>query len=138
MTMRLQDFTFGNRFRDISDPELQEAVAYVNAMFPGVSSLWGAEYCVLDDIERNAKRLTCYNYLLAWYLMQNYPSKVIGGISGGSTGPIPLESKSIADVSVKFRNMVRQGSQMALLTTNSFGIQALEMIQTAPENFVLF
>ena len=138
MTMRLQDFTFGNRFRDISDPELQEAVAYVNAMFPGVSSLWGAEYCVLADIERNAKRLTCYNYLLAWYLMQNYPSKVIGGISGGSTGPIPLESKSIADVSVKFRNMVRQGSQMALLTTNSFGIQALEMIQTAPENFVLF
>lgn len=136
--MRLQDFVLRDRFTDLADPILQEAVSYVNAMFPGVSSLWGAEYCVLTDEVRNAKRLTCYNYLLAWYLMQNYPTKVVEGMSGGSMGAIPLESKSIFDVSIKFKNVIRQGSQMAMLTTNSFGIQALEMIQTAPENFALF
>ncbi len=138
MLMRLQDFMFGNRFTDLTEPELQEAVAYVNSMFPGVSSLWGAQYCVLTDVERNAKRLTCYNFLLAWYLMQNYPSKVAEGISGGSMGPMPLESKSITDVSIKYRNIIRQGSQMAMLTTNTFGVQALDMMQTAPENFVLY
>lgn len=138
MLMRLQDFMFGNRFRGLQDPELQEAISYVNAMFPGVSSLWGAEFCALTDEERNAKRLTCYNYITAWYLIQNYPAKVVGGISGGAMGAMPLDSKSITDVSVKYRNVIRQGSQLALLTTNSFGVQALEMIQTAPENFVLF
>lgn len=136
--MRLQDFSFGGRFTGLTDPEIQEAIAYVNAMFPGVSSLWGAEYCVLTEEERNAKRLTCLNYITAWYLMQNYPDKVMPGISGGSMGGIPLESKSIFDVSVRFKNVIRQNGQMSMLTTNSFGIQALEMIQTAPENFVLF
>lgn len=136
--MLLQDFMFGNRFRDLTDPEIDEAISYVNAMFPGVAYLWGAEYCVLTDEERNAKRLTCYNFLTCWYLVQNYPSKVVGGISGGSMGGLPLESKSMNDVAVKFRNVVRQGSQMSLLTTNSYGVQALEMMQSAPENFVLF
>ena len=138
MTMRLQDFMFANRFRDFNDPELQEAVSYVNAMFPGVASLWSAEYCPLTDEERNAKRFTCYNFLVAWYIVQNYPSRVVGGVSGGAMGGMPLESKSIEDVSIKYKNVIRQGGALALLTTNTFGIQALEMLQSAPENFVLF
>jgi len=129
---------FKDRFRDITDQELQVAVSYVNAMFSGVSSLWGGEYCTLTLEEREAKRLTCYNFLVAWYLMQNYPGHVVGGVSGGGMGGMPLESKSMNDVAVKFKGIIRQNSSMEMLTTNTFGMQALEMIQTAPENYVLY
>jgi len=134
----LQDFIFADRFRDLIDDEVVQTVSVVSTMFPGVSSLWGPTYCTLTDEEREEKRRICYNFLVAWYLVQNYPSRVVGGISGGSTGGMPLVSKSINDISVHYREVVKPGSPLMQLTTNSYGIQALEMLLTAPENFVLF
>lgn len=136
MLLRLQDFLYADRFQDITEPDIEMAVAYINTMFSGVQYLWGSEYCILSPEEREAKRLLCYNNLVAWRLMQMYPGKVTEG--SGSMGPMPLESKSISLVNIKYKNIIRQGGSMALLTTNAYGIDALEMIQSAPENFVLY
>lgn len=136
MILRLQDFMFADRFEDLEESHVEMAVAYINTMFMGVGKLWGPEVCVMSPEERDAKRRLCYNNLVAWRLTQMYPDKTVEGTGG--TGSMPLESKSIDGINLKYKDVIRQGGAMALLTTNSYGIDALEMIQTAPENFVLY
>ena len=102
MEFEPQDFILGNRFRNLVTSEIEQAIAFIATMFPGVSSLWGAEYCALTDEERTNKRYACYNLLVAWYIVQNFPAKAIGGAGGASMGALPVDFKSMKDVSVRF------------------------------------
>lgn len=129
----LGDFRFKDRFIGIDDSDLCQALQMVNAQFSGVYRLWA----FLPPGERKAKRELCINYLLAWQLAYTYPDKATG-LQG--VGAMPLASKKVGPIFLKYRDMVRQsGSGMLdMLTTNEYGMQALTMIQTAPENFLLY
>lgn len=126
------DFFLRNRFlSSLSDDMISQALRVVNAQFSGVYSLWS----ILPPDEARAKRELCINYLVGWQLAYNYPSYAIN-VQG--VGAIPLSSKKIGPISLTYRNMLRQaGGALDMLTTNEFGIEALSMIQTAPENFIL-
>lgn len=128
----LDDFRLRNRFLDsLSDDMVAQALQIVNAQFSGVYSLWS----ILPPDEARAKRELCINYLLGWQLAYSYPDYAVG-VQG--VGAVPLSSKKIGPISVTYRNILRQeGSALDMLTTNEFGIEALSMIQTAPENFML-
>lgn len=130
--LKLDEFRFRNRFtEDITDAIFTQAIQAVNAQFSGVYSLWS----LLPPAERDAKRELCISYLIAWELANSYPEYTIG-ISG--SGGMPVRSKRAGPVSIAYRDVVRQGgSVLDMLTTNEFGLHALTMLQTAPENFVL-
>ena len=130
--LKLDEFRFRNRFtEDITDAIFTQAIQAVNAQFFGVYSLWS----LLPPAERDAKRELCISYLIAWELANSYPESTIG-ISG--SGGMPVRSKRAGPVSISYRDVVRQGGTVLdMLTTNEFGLHALTMLQTAPENFVL-
>ena len=130
--VELNDFRFKDRFIDITDPQFAQALQIINAQFSGVYSLWS----VLPPDEQKAKRELCINYLLAWKLVQMYPEKAIGA---SGTGGLPLKSKKAGPIQLTYKDMVRQeGSLLNMLTTNQYGIEALTMIQSAPEMFMVF
>ena len=129
--MTAKDFMFADRFYDITDNMLQQAINIININYAGIKSLWST----LRPQVAEQKRLLCYNYLVAWQLMNLYPLNVVGGVSG--VGGMPLSSKSIHDIHLTFKDITAQNSILAELTTNVFGIQALTMIQTAPECYIL-
>lgn len=127
----LDDFRFKDRFVELTDQQYNFAIQVVNAQFTGVYQLWHS----LPPAIRDAKRELCISYLIAWALAQYYPDNAIG-VSG--TGAMPIKSKRVGPVSITYKDSVRQeGTLLESLTTNEFGIQALLMIQTAPENYVL-
>jgi len=72
--------------------------------------------------------------MVAWYLADMNPKSVTGVITNGG---LPLNSKSIGGikgVSLTFRQFdVQPGMEM--LTTNTFGSQALTLMMGAPERF---
>ena len=130
--VELDSFMFRDRFVDLTDAQLMAALQAINAQFSGVYSLWS----FLPPDDARAKRELCINYLLAWKLAMLYPDKAVG-ISG--TGGMPIGSKKAGPIFIKYKNMVRQeDSTLAMLTTNQYGIEALTMIQSAPENFMVF
>lgn len=131
--LELHDFKFKDRFLDLTDMQFQSALQIVNAQFSGVYSLWAS----LPPDEATAKRELCINYLLGWQLTVLYPNQAI---DAGSTGSMPLASKRIDKISIKYRDTLRQAGSgtLDMLTTNSYGLQALQMIQNAPENYVLY
>lgn len=125
------DFKFRDRFQDLTDDQLSQALQMVNAQFSGVYSLWS----LLPPDERRAKRELCINYLLGWQLANSFPENAVG-VQG--TGAVPISSKKIGPITLTYRNLIRQeGGILDILTTNEFGLQALLMIQTAPENYML-
>jgi hypothetical protein len=99
-------------------------------MFYGVQYLWAI---MPKDIAERKRRL-CMNYLLGWQLLTQHPDK---GRSISSMGAIPLTGKAIDDVKLNFASIERQAGGLTDLTTNAFGIEALLMIQSAPETFQL-
>lgn len=129
--MDLDDFKFKDNFVDITSVQIQEALQMVNAQFSGVYSLWS----LLPPGEASSKRELCINYLLAWQLASLYPSQTVGI---GGTGGMPLLSKKAGPIFIKYRDMVRQSGSgvLEMLTTNQFGLEALMMIQNAPENYM--
>lgn len=130
--IRLDDFKFKDRFTDLTELQFGEALQMVNAQFSGVYDLWA----ILPPEDRTAKRELCINYLLAWQLMMLYPEQA----TGSGTGAIPLTSKRAGPISIKYRELVRQAGSGALemLTTNQYGLQALVLLQTAPENYQVY
>lgn len=125
------DFKFAHRFSGLTDDLLSQAIQIVNAQFSGVYSLWS----LLPPPEARAKRELCINYLIAWWITNSYP-KMATGVS--SAGALPLSSKKIGPISLSYRDSVREsGTVLDALTSNEFGVQALLMIQTAPENYVV-
>lgn len=128
----IADFQFRDRFIDLSDAQFAQALQIVNAQFSGVYSLWS----ILPPEDARAKRELCINYLIAWKLAQMYPESATG-VSG--TGGMPLGSKKAGPIFIKYRDMVNQeGSVLSLLTTNSYGMEALAMIQSAPEMYQVY
>lgn len=130
--IQLGDFMFSDKFIDITEPQLGTALQIINAQFSGVYSLWA----FLPPDERDAKRKLCINYLVAWQLANLYPEQAI--LSGGS-GSMPVKSKKIDYISIQYRDLVRAAGSgvLDMLTTNEWGMQALVMIQSAPENYIL-
>lgn len=131
--IKVDNFRFRHRFTDdITDLMLEQAIQVVNAQFSGIYYLWSS----LPPDVRDAKRELCISYLIAWNLAMTYPDYAIN-VSG--TGAMPLKSKKAGPVSLTYRETVRQGGGTILdsLTVNEFGMQALLMIQTAPENYML-
>lgn len=130
--VELEDFMFSDKFVDLTEIQLGRALQIVNAQFSGVYTLWA----LLPPPERDAKRKLCINYLLAWQLATLYPDQAI--VSAG-TGGMPLKAKKIDGISLQFRDLVRASGSgvLDMLTTNEWGLQALMMIQSAPDNYVL-
>ena len=129
-------FSLSKFFKDLTDEEYQIAHDAVMVRFWGVSAMWSPEVCTIPDYVRDAKRDMCYDYLIAWQLLTLYPTK---GVNVNSMGGMPLSAKAIGDISLKYADTTRQGADsLNMLTTNAFGLQALEMIQSAPDNYVLY
>lgn len=126
------DFKFAHRFTGLTDDVLSQSIQIVNAQFSGVYSLWS----LLPPLEARAKRELCINYLIAWWITNSYPKYAVGV---SSVGAMPLTGKKIGPISLQYRDSVSQsGSVLDALTSNEFGIQAMLMIQTAPENYVVY
>jgi hypothetical protein len=130
--IQLEDFMFSEKFVDLTEVQLGKALQIVNAQFSGVYSLWA----FLPPDERDAKRKLCINYLVAWQLAMLYPEQAI---LGSGSGGIPLKSKKIDYISLQYRDVVRAAGSgvLDILTTNEWGMEALVMIQSAPENYIL-
>lgn len=129
----LSEFKFRDRFQGITDTQLAQAYQIINAQFSGVYSLWG----LLPPEDARAKRELCINYLIAWKLMDMYPDSALDATG---TGAMPLESKKVGPIAIKYKNAVRQGDSgiLMMLTTNEYGLQALTMLQSAPEMYMVF
>lgn len=127
------DFRFRHRFlSSLTDDLIAEALQAVNAQFSGVYRLWA----FLPPDERKAKRELCINYLLGWWLANSYPDYAVG-VQG--VGAVPLSSKKIGPIALHYRDTIRQAGSgtLDMLTTNEFGLNALMMLQTAPESYML-
>ena len=130
--VELNDFMFKDDFLALTDLQVQKALQIINAEFSGVYTLWS----FLPPDEARAKRELCINYLVAWKLVQLYPDSAL---NVSSTGGLPLSSKKAGPIFIKYRDTVRQGdSMLSMLTTNQYGVEALTMIQSAPEMFMVF
>lgn len=122
------NFSFKDKFIGLSDVQFNEALQIVNAQFSGVYTLWA----LLPPSDALAKRRLCINYLVAWKLADMYPESA-EGITG--TGGMPLAMKKAGTLMVKFKTTVRQSGALELLESNNYGLNALAMIQSAPEAF---
>ena len=76
----------------------------------------------------------CYNYLVAWWLADAFPSYVTGIFT---TGGVPLKEKKIGSVDLRFKDSTAQ-SGLAQLETNYFGLRAEALIKSAPEMYKLY
>lgn len=124
------EFLFGRNFSsNITSTDIQNAYLEVSTKYYGVNTLWEK----LPDPIKTDKRNLCMNYLTAWYLCSVYPSEVKGVDSDSR----PLSSKSIGGVSVSFLSLVGQDA-LTELTTNTFGLQAKSMIESAPERMGIY
>ena len=130
--VQLEDFMFSEKFLGLTEVQLGKALQIVNAQFSGVYTLWA----FLPPTERDAKRRLCINYLLAWQLATMYPDQAI--VSSG-TGGMPLKGKKIDGITLQYKDMVKASGSgvLDMLTTNEWGLEALVMIQSAPENYIL-
>lgn len=126
------DFIFKDEFLDLTDLQCSKALQIINAEFSGVYSLWS----ILPPDEAHAKRELCISYLVAWKLAQLYPENAIN-VQGA--GAIPLSSKKVGPIFIKYKELTRQDSSvLSMLTTNQYGLEALTMIQSAPEMFTVY
>lgn len=133
--MTAADFLFKDNFADMYDTDgdslqVTEAIAEVQALFSGVSTLWAS----IDSATRDRKRTLCMNYLVGWYLADRFPLQTTG-VTG--TGGMPLTAKSIGGVALALKDMMSQEG-MKQLESNSFGMKALMMVQGSPERFRLY
>ena len=67
------DFTYKSKFSELSEEEFTEACDIVKAMWSGVLELWA----VCEESVRNQKRSMAMNLLLAWYLADMYPTRLV-------------------------------------------------------------
>lgn len=128
--MTADDFVYSENFPTLSSGIVNIAIDIVSAQWYGALLFWSG----MDADIRDKKRNILLNLLLAWYLSNKYPGEVTGIISNGG---IPLTSKSIGGVSTSFMDFGAVQDTMKPLVSNSFGVDALEMILSAPERFTI-
>jgi hypothetical protein len=119
------NFQFASFFSGLIQSDYDAAYADITARYTGIATLWSQ----LDVTTQTNKRALCYNYLVAWYLADLYPFKVRAIDADGR----PLSSKSVGGTSVSFATLGNRDSTLQELTTNTFGLKAKAMIETAPE-----
>lgn len=123
------DFMFAGRFMDLPEGAIEEAIAYIEVAWCGISSMWAR----LSPELRDQKRNLCINYLVAWYLADLYPSTIQGVFTQNGAN---IRSKNIGGTEISFNSRHVQAS-LEVLTTNIFGLRALDMITTCPDIFLL-
>lgn len=120
------DFTYKSKFSELSEEEFTEACDIVKAMWSGVLELWA----VCEERVRNQKRSMAMNLLLAWYLADMYPTRLVGGIQ--SSGGMPITRKKIREVDISYKQLNLPPAYDAL-ASNQFGVKVAMLIRYAPE-----
>lgn len=129
--MTVESFMFRSKFKEsLQDEDISLAIQCIEADWSGVSSLWS----MLSESQRNAKINLCMNYLVAWWLADTFPILVIGVYT---TGGVPLLEKDIGGVRLKFRDLAVQ-EPYSKLKSNYFGLRALDLLLSVPENYQLY
>lgn len=129
--MTVSSFMFRRYFSSkVTDENIEEAIQVINVSWHGISTLWST----LADVDRDNKINLCYNYLVAWWLADAFPSYVTGIFT---TGGVPLKEKKIGSVDLRFKDSTAQ-SGLAQLETNYFGLRAEALIKSAPETYKLY
>lgn len=123
------DFIFIDNFQDLTPVQVQEAIFAIEGTWTGVNTLWG----ILPKVTRESKRRLCMNYLVAWYLADMYPSKLKGVYNNSGA---PLRSKEVGGVYLTFKDRKVQGD-LESLTSNIYGLKALDMLVTCPDMFLI-
>jgi hypothetical protein len=126
-------FTYKADFPTISDPLIVDAVDYVENVFYGCLSLWAS----IAQPRQASIRLRLENLLIAWYLAATNPTALVGIQSSGG---MPINAKSIggeSGTSITYRQLDVQDA-LVQLTTNTFGQQAIMMLQSAPERMGIY
>jgi hypothetical protein len=123
------DFMFTSRFTDLPEGAIEEAIAYIEVAWCGIRTLWSK----ISPVLREQKRDLCINYLVAWYLADLYPACIQGVYTQNGAN---IRSKNIGGTEISFNARKVQAS-LEVLTTNIFGIRALDMITTCPDMFLL-
>jgi hypothetical protein len=120
------DFTYKNKFTELTEDEFTEAKDIVKAMWYGVTQLWA----VCEEEVRNQKRSAVLNLLIAWYLADVYPTRLTGGMQ--TSGGMPITRKRIRDVDISYASLNLPQAYDAL-GSNQFGVKAANLIRYAPE-----
>lgn len=120
------DFTYKNKFVELTEDEFTEASNIVKAMWSGVLEMWGA----CEESVRNQKRSAVLNLLIAWYLADMYPTRLTGGMQ--TSGGMPITRKRIRDVDISYASLHLPQSYDAL-ASNQFGVKAAMLIRYAPD-----
>lgn len=120
------DFTYKSKFNDLTEEEFTEAVDIVRAIWSGVLSLWK----VCEEEVRNRKRSAVLSLLVAWYLADTYPTKLVGGMQ--TSGGMPISKKRIREVEISYKELNLPQAYDAL-GSNQFGVKAAMLIRYAPE-----
>lgn len=120
------DFTYKNKFNDLQEDEFTEACNIVKAMWSGVLEMWGA----CEPSVRYQKRSAVMNLLVAWYLADMYPTKLVGGMQ--TSGGMPITRKRIRDVDISYASLSLPAAYDAL-ASNQFGVKAAMLIRYAPD-----
>lgn len=123
------DFMFSSRFTELPVGAIEEAIAYIEVAWCGIRTLWSK----FSPVLREQKRDLCINYLVAWYLADLYPASIQGVYTQNGAN---IRSKNIGGTEISFNPRKVQAS-LEVLTTNIFGIRALDMITTCPDMFLL-
>jgi hypothetical protein len=119
---------FARYFPSLGQSDFETAYTIMQTKYSGVVSLWEG------SSDKDSKRQLLFNFLVAWYLANMFPDKVVGIVTDGGK---PLSSKEIGGVSVTYRNIPVQ-SGFEQFATNTFGLEALNMFQGAPERYQLY
>lgn len=125
-TLSWEDFTYKGHFRDLTEAQFNEAREIILALWSGVLEMWE----VLPEDVKLRKRSAVMNLLVAWYLADTYPTKVVGGVQ--TSGGMPMTRKRIRDVDISFKALDLPESYQSL-ASNQFGIKAANLIRYAPD-----
>jgi len=126
-------FTYIGNFPSISDAQIVDAVDFVENVFYGCLTLWSS----IAQTRQASIRLRLENLLVAWYLASINPLALVGIQSSGG---MPMNAKVVGGsegTSVTYRS-INVEDALVQLTTNTFGQQAIMMIQSCPERMTLF
>jgi hypothetical protein len=124
-------FPYRDNFPTLTDGQIDAAIANVSVEWYGaVNELWAG----MNGTVRDAKRNLVLGYLTAWWLSNFYPSAVVGIVSDGGK---PLSSKTIGGTSLTYGQIESQPA-LAPLLSNTFGINALIAMQSAPERYTIY
>jgi len=127
---------YGQKFPDLLTPNnndfIESAISDVYSMFHGVNGLWSYQS---NDVWYEKAQL-CYGLLTAWYITDLNPELSSGVVT---TGGIPVRSKSIGGVEIRFGEMDEDNTRrikgfvdtLSPLKSNPFGYKAYTMIRNA-------